>query len=138
MTRVSECRTMSRKGAAFSVTSLLLLMGVCATLVAMGSVPFRGPGGIRDVDWETDSTLEFVAMMAATGMLVGYIRFDRARYIVWGGILGLVMSILLQPIAALTGVGENELVVSGLAGILGLAVFQYFLRRSRRPSRPDA
>lgn len=134
MTHTGERGNMSRKGAAFSVTSLLLLMGVCATLVAMGSVPFRGPGGIRDVDWETDSTLEFVAMMMAVGLLVGYVRFDRARYIVWGGILGLVISILLQPIAALSDVADVQLAVPSLAGIVGLAVFQYFIRRSRRPS----
>lgn len=123
---------MARKTIASSVTTLFLLTGVCATLFAMGSAPFRHPDVVTDVEWGSVSNWGLVLLSTLSGLLVGYVRFDRVPYIALGGVLGLVLGVLLAPIAAMQEKNHAELAVSSLVGIVGLLAFQVFVRRSRR------
>lgn len=123
---------MARKTAANSLTTLFLLTGVCAILFAMGSIPLRDPHAVRSMKWSDVFTWGPVLLLTLSGPLIGYIRFDRAREIVWGGILGLVLGILLAPLAAMDDDGHAEVAVSSIVGIIGLLAFQFFIRFSRR------
>jgi hypothetical protein len=122
-------RHIPRKTVTTSVTTLFLLTGVCATLLAMATVPFRG---VATVDSPEDNLSPIFVLLPIAGLLFGYTRFDRFRYIAFGGVFGFVLSIPLMFIATVPKGNAAELTMASLVGIIGLLAFQVFIRYSRR------
>ena len=120
---------MPRKTVTTSITTLFLLTGVCATLLAMATVPFRG---VATVDSPEDKLSPIFVLLPIAGLLLGYTRFDRFRFIACGGVFGLVLSIPLMFITTVPKENAAELTMASLVGIMGLLAFQVFIRFSRR------
>lgn len=121
-------RNQPRKTVTTSITTLFLLTGVCATLLAMATVPFRG---VASNDSPEDKLAPIFVLLPIAGLLFGYARFDRFRYIAFGGVFGVVLSIPLLFMTAVPKANLAELTMASLVGIVGLLAFQVFIRFSR-------
>jgi hypothetical protein len=122
-------RNTPRKTVSTSVTTLFLLTGVCATLLAMATAPFRG---VATNKMPQDELFPIYVLLPIAGLLFTYARFDRFRYIAFGGLFGLVLSIPLMFITTVPKENAAELTMASLVGIIGLLAFQVFIRISRR------
>ena len=124
---------MAKKSFGCSVTSLLLLTGVCAVLLAILAIGLRTDEMAGDYGWTPATGILFIVLMVLCGMLVGHARFHRVRYVVWGGGLGVMFSVFLLAMIPISSDLLPELVITTIVGALGLIAFTVHMRRFRSP-----
>ena len=121
-----------RKGQSFgcSVSSILLLMGICSVAVAMVAPGIRSDEFAPSLDHEQRYIVGFgmVVLLPMIGMLIGHGRFDQFRYVILGGFLGFFAGIFIAFVLAVPRESTAALYTITTAGMLGLIAYAVIKR----------